>query len=92
MQSQFDFMYSPDNLKDTNFTKSYSAYWFDYLKGHRGAVKRGNATVIFEHEPSRDAEDHLEKIYFRRRFGYGKYTINYTDGPEHLGAYPAEFY
>ena len=92
MQSQFDFMYSPDKLKDTNFTKSYSAYWFDYLKGHRGAVKRGNATVIFEHEPSRDAEDHLEKIYFRRRFGYGKYTINYTDGPEHLGAYPAEFY
>ena len=92
MQSQFDFMYSPDKLKDTNFTKTYGAYWFDYLKGHRGAVKRGNATVIFEHEPSKDVEDHLEKIYFKRRFGYGKYTINYIDGPEHLGAYPAEFY
>ena len=86
LEAQCDFMYSPEKIDDYKFKKCYNAHWFDYLKGHKGAVNRDNVTVSFEHEPSADVEDHLEKIYFKRRFGYGKYTINYINekGPKSL--------
>ena len=49
--------------------------WFEYLKGREGQVRQGRTYVSFEHDQSHSLDDHLEKLYFRRRFGYGKYNI-----------------
>ena len=75
LEAQRDFMYSPDKLDDHTFKKCYNAHWFAYLKGHKGPVRKGRTYVEFNHDKSNSLDDHLEKLYFRRRFGYGKYNI-----------------
>ena len=75
LEAQRDFMYSPDKLSENKFNKCYNAHWFAYLKGHRGQVKKGRTYINFSHDKSNTLDDHLEKLYFRRRFGYGKYNI-----------------
>ncbi len=75
LEAQRDFMYSPEKLSENKFKKCYNAHWFAYLKGHRGQVKKGRTYIDFSHDKSNSIDDHLEKLYFRRRFGYGKYNI-----------------
>ena len=75
LEAQCDFMYSPEKIDDYQFKKCYNAHWFEYLKGREGQVRQGRTYVSFEHDQSHSLDDHLEKLYFRRRFGYGKYTI-----------------
>lgn len=75
LEAQRDFMYSPDKLDEYTFKKCYNAHWFAYLKGHKGPVRKGRTYVEFNHDKSNSLDDHLEKLYFRRRFGYGKYNI-----------------
>lgn len=75
LEAQCDFMYSPEKINDYQFKKCYNAHWFEYLKGREGQVRQGRTYVSFEHDQSHSLDDHLEKLYFRRRFGYGKYNI-----------------
>jgi hypothetical protein len=75
LEAQCDFMYSPEKLGDYNYSKTYNSNWFAYLKGHRGQVTQGETKISFEHQHSETLDDHLERLYFRRRFGYGKYII-----------------
>ena len=75
LEAQCDFMYSPEKIDDYQFKKCYNAHWFEYLKGREGQVRQGRTYVSFEHDQSHSLDDHLEKLYFRRRFGYGKYNI-----------------
>lgn len=75
LEAQCDFMYSPEKLGDYNYSKTYNSNWFAYLKGHKGQVAQSETKVLFEHQHSETLDDHLERLYFRRRFGYGKYNI-----------------